>query len=260
MTNVISIANQKGGVGKTTTTMNLAYSLVQKNNKVLIVDLDSQSNLTNVCGILNPYDLKKSLPDLFIKMMNDEDIDVKNSILKLENNIDLLGTNIKLSTVDLMLKSETGSEFILKNILDTIKDSYDYILIDTAPSLSSLTINALVSSDYIIIPVNLELFALMGLNDFLKTVNKIKKRLNSKLEILGVVITMCDERLNLSKAIELQLKEIFKNTKIFDTKIKKTVKIGEANYHNKAIGEYQSNSEISKAYEQLAKEVIDEIK
>lgn len=260
MTKVISIANQKGGVGKTTTTMNLAYSLVKKNNKVLIVDLDSQSNLTNVCGILNPYELQNSLPDLFIRMMNDEDIDVKNSIITLENNIDLLATNIRLSSVDLMLKAETGSEFILKNILDDIKNNYDYILIDTAPSLSALTINALVSSDYIIIPVNLELFALMGLNDFLKTVNKIKKRLNSKLEILGVVITMCDERLNLSKAIELQLKEIFKNTKIFDTKIKKTVKIGEANYHNKAIGEYQSNSEISKAYENLAKEVINEIK
>lgn len=128
---------------------------------------------------------------------------------------------------------------LILKILYSKKDSYDYILIDTAPSLSSLTINALVSSDYIIIPVNLELFALMGLNDFLKTVSKIKKRLNYKLEILGVVVTMYDERLNLSKAVELQLKEIFKNTKIFKTKIKKTVKIGEANYHNKAIGEYQ---------------------
>ena len=255
---IISIANQKGGVGKTTTTLNLGYSLVKEGKKVLLVDLDAQANLTTACGIV---DLRiKNICDVMNKAIDEESFEVREYISKLENGLEIIPTNINLSIIEANLKNEMGGEHILDRVLGDVKNEYDYILIDTSPSLSSLTVNALSASDYVIIPANLEMLAVMGLNEFLRTVKKIKRRINPKIEVLGILLTMYDERLNLSKILKSHIDESFSNTKLFDTKITRTVKVGESIYNQKPINLYDEKIKAGLEYINLAKEILDEAK
>ncbi|MBN2260749.1 MAG: ParA family protein [Clostridiales bacterium] len=209
MAEIIAIANQKGGVGKTTTTLNLGYSLKALGKKVLIVDFDSQANLTTYFGIERSNDIEVNIAHLMMTKMEDEELPDKETYIISSGGVNIIPSSIYLSVVDANLRLEMGSESILSEILDNLRDDYDYIIIDTSPSLGSLTINALSAADSVIIAVNPQLLAMMGLKDFLKTTKKIQKRINQRLVIKGILLTMCDSRTNLSKVLSEQVNEAY---------------------------------------------------
>lgn len=253
---VITIANQKGGVGKTTTTLNLGYSLKEMGKKVLLIDFDSQANLTTCLGIEDHRSIEKNIAHLMDDRMNDEEIGDDLSFIQSKDGLDFIPSSIALSVIDVNLKMELGSEKILSEIIEPLREKYDYIIIDTCPSLGSLTTNALCASDSVIIPVNPQMLAIMGLNDFIKTTMKIKKRLNSKLEIKGILLTMCDERTVLSQVAILDIEENYgKHIKIYKNHIPMNVKIGEAIYSSQSVMEYEPKAKGSIAYFNFAKEV-----
>ena len=256
MAEIITVANRKGGVGKTTTALNLAYSLRELNKKVLVIDMDSQANLTRCLGIESPSKLGNTIGHLLMNEINLEEYNI-DEYIKAYDEIDFISSSIYLSAVEAQLKLETGSEKVLSEIIENIKDRYDFILIDTSHSLGILTINALCSADSILITADTQMFAMAGLEDLIKTINKIKKRLHSKIKIKGIVLTMCNNRTNLSKTIIEQVKESYGNLiKVFDTIIPQTVKIGEAIYYGQSIKKYAKKSKADIAYDNLAKEVI----
>ena len=230
MAEIITVANRKGGVGKTTTTLNLAYSLKELDKKVLVIDLDPQANLTR-CFDMGNTEKIKTIGHLLMIEMEEEESYLVEDYTKSYDEIDIIPSSIFLSAVETQMRAETGSERILSEIISRVKENYDYILIDTSPSLSVLTINALCGSDSVLIVADTQLFAVVGINELLKTVQKIKKRVNPKLKVQGILLTMCENRTNLSKTLMEQVEEMFqKKIKVFQTKIPKTVKVGEAIY------------------------------
>lgn len=257
MAEIIAVANQKGGVGKTTTTLNLGYSLKEQGKKVLIVDFDSQANLTTCFGIENPNEIETNIAHLMMLKMDDDELIEKDKYIKSYNGVDIIPSSIYLSVVDANLRLEMGSERLLSEILETLRNDYDYIIIDTSPSLGSLTVNALSAADSVIITVNPQLLAMMGLQDFLKTTKKIQKRINPNLKIKGILLTMCDSRTNLSKILSEQVNEAYNGVvNIYDTQIPMTVKVGEAIYYGQSVAEYCPTSTASIAYNDFAKEMI----
>ncbi len=257
MAEIIAIANQKGGVGKTTTTLNLGYALKEAGKSVLIIDFDSQANLTTCFGIENPNEIETNIAHLMMAKMEDEELPEKADYIKSKGGVDIIPSSIYLSVVDANLRLEMGSERLLAEIIEELEDDYDYIIIDTSPSLGSLTVNALSAADSVIITVNPQLLAMMGLQDFLKTTKKIQKRINSKLKIKGILLTMCDSRTNLSKILAEQVNEAYKGVvNIYETQIPMTVKVGEAIYYGQSVAEYCPTSTASIAYSNFAKEMI----
>lgn len=255
MAEVITIANRKGGVGKTTTTLNLAYSLKELGKKVLVIDLDPQANLTRCFDMGNTENIK-TIGHLLMVELEEEESYLVEGYTKSYDEIDIIPSSIFLSAVETQMRAETGSERILSEIIRRVKENYDYILIDTSPSLSVLTINALCASDSVLIVADTQLFAVVGINELLKTVQKIKKRVNSKLKVQGILLTMCENRTNLSKTLMEQVEEMFqKKIKVFQTKIPKTVKVGEAIYSGQSIKKYAKGSSVDIAYDNLAKEI-----
>lgn len=255
MAEIIVVANQKGGVGKTTTTLNLAYSLKALDIDVLLVDMDPQANLTRCLGIDNPTKLEKTIGHLMMEEVDCEEYKADEYICTCDG-IDFIPSSIYLSVVETQLKSETGSEKVLSEIIDKVRDNYDVVLIDTSPSLGILTINALCSADSILITADTQMFAMVGLQDLIKTITKIKKRLHSAIEIKGIALTMCNNRTNLSKTIIEQVKENYGEAiRVFDTIIPQTVKIGEAIYYGQSIKKYAKKSKADIAYDSLAREV-----
>lgn len=194
MGKIIVIGSQKGGVGKTTTTLNLAYSLKELGKKVLTVDFDSQANLTTCYGVENTGALEYTIGHLMMDQMEEEMPENFEDYIQSRDGVDYLPSSIYLSVVDAKLRTEMGAERMLAEALEPLKSRYDYILIDTCPSLGMLTINALAAADEVIITVNPQLLAMMGLQDFLRIVGKIKKRINPKLEVAGILLTMCESR------------------------------------------------------------------
>jgi len=250
MATVISLVNQKGGVGKTTTAVSLAAFIGKKKKKVLIVDLDPQANATSGLGI-DKGELETTTYDVLIN-----DAPIEDSIFETTaKNVDIVPTNINLAGAEVELVSAMSRENILKNAIDTIRDSYDYIIIDCPPSLGLLTVNALTASDKIIIPIQGEYYALEGLSQLIDTINIVKKKLNSNIEILGVVLTMFDNRTQLSRQVKEEVEKYF-DKKVFKTVIPRNVRLAEAPSHGMAISDYDKNSKGSKAYEALANEVI----
>ena len=254
MAEVITIANRKGGVGKTTTTLNLAYSLKELGKKVLVIDLDPQANLTRCFDVGNTENIK-NIGHLLMTEMEEESYLVED-YTKSYDEIDIVPSSIYLSAVETQMRVETGSERILSEIVNQIKECYDYVLIDTSPSLNILTINALCASDSVLITADTQLFAIVGISELLKTIQKIKKRVNASLKIKGILLTMCDNRTNLSKLLTQQVEEMYQGKiEVFQTKIPKTVKVGEAIYSGQSIKKYVKGSSVDIAYDNLAKEI-----
>nr|WP_288860387.1 AAA family ATPase [uncultured Faecalicatena sp.] len=209
MGKIYMVGSQKGGVGKTTTTLNLAYFLQKMGKKVLAVDFDSQANLTACFGIENTGELENTIGHLMMAEMEDAKLPAPKRYIRTKEGIDFIPASIYLSVVDAKLRLEMGAEKMLSGILEPLREKYDYILIDTCPSLGTLTINALAAADDVIITVNPQLLAMMGMQDFLKTVMKIKRRINPKLEIAGILLTMCDTRTKLCKVLTEQVEDCF---------------------------------------------------
>ena len=255
MAEIITVANRKGGVGKTTTTLNLAYSLKELGKKVFVIDLDPQANLTRCFDVENTENIK-TIGHLLITEMEEEESYLVEDYTKSYDEIDIIPSSVYLSAVETQMRIETGSERILSEIVNQAKEHYDYILIDTSPSLNILTINALCASDSVLIVADTQLFAIVGIGELLKTIQKIKKRVNPKLKVQGILLTMCENRTNLSKTLTEQVEEMFqKKIKVFQTKIPKTVKVGEAIYSGQSIKKYAKGSSVDIAYDNLAKEI-----
>jgi len=197
MGKIYMIGSQKGGTAKTTTTFNLAYCLRKMGKRVLAVDFDSQANLTTWFGVEDTGVLEDTIGHLMMAQIEDEKMPSPKRYIRTKDGVDFIPSSIYLSVVDAKLRLEMGAERMLAGILELLKGRYDYILVDTCPSLGSLTINALSASDGVIITVNPQLLAMMGLQDFLKTVGKIRSRINPALQVEGILLTMCDARTNL---------------------------------------------------------------
>lgn len=250
MAYVISIVNQKGGVGKTTTAVNLSAFLAKKHKKVLMVDLDPQGNATSGFGF-DKLELENTVYDLLV---NEEEI--QNVIVPTQvKNVDMCPTNINLAGAEVELVSAISRETILKNAIDTVRDHYDYIIIDCAPSLGLLTINALAACDGVIVPIQGEYYALEGLTQLIDTINMIRKKLNPKIGITGVVITMHDSRTQLTKQVVEEVQKYF-GDKVFKTFIPRNIRLAEAPSHGKTIDEYDAKSKGALAYQALANEVL----
>lgn len=253
MSKVIVIGSQKGGVGKTTTTLNLAYSLCSMGKKVLAIDLDSQANLSTCYGIENTKDLEYTIGHLLMAQIEKEEPEELEHYIQSKDGVDFIPSSIYLSAVEAKLRTEMGAE-----VLAPIRDRYDYVMVDTAPSLGMLTVNALAAADEVVITVNPQLLAMMGLQDFLRTVGKIKKRINPKLTIAGILLTMCDGRTTLCKVLTEEVTGSFqRQIKIFKNRIPSTVKVGESIYYSMPIALYSKKASAGIAYRKFAKELID---
>lgn len=254
MGKIYMIGAMKGGVGKSMSVFNLAYSLQKRGKRVLAVDFDPQANLTTCFGA---EDVDVAIGDLMMAVIEDEELPEREAYIWERNGVDFIPSSIQLSAVEAKLRLEMGTEKMLAMILEPLKGDYDYILVDTSPSLGALNINAMAAADEVIVTVNPQLLAMMGLQDFLKSVKKIKSRLNEKLNVAGILLTMCDARTILCKTITEQVAETFQGQiRIFESKIPNTVKVGESVYYSEPLIEYAPDSNACRAYNKLAGEVI----
>ena len=258
MAKIITIANQKGGTGKTTTARNLGSALANAGKRVLMVDFDPQSNLTMSLGIERPDELAISMHDLFSLIMAKQELPDSNEYILRKDKLDIIPCNINLSATEMNLHGKlVGRERYLSKVLEPLRKSYDYILIDTNPYLGLLTINALTACDEVIIPVSLQLWSATGLTDLIQTIFSVEESINPQITIAGILLTMCDERTRLFRDVRALLEKYYGDKiKIFDTHIPSTIKIGEANYSSRSIFDYDSKSKAAVAYEAFAEEVL----
>lgn len=257
MGKIYMTACMKGGCAKTVTTYNLEYSLKELGKKVLCVDFDSQANLSTCFGVENPAAVPVTIGHLMMAQIDDDELPGFKEYIRSRNGVDFISSSMMLSAVDAKLRLEMGAEKMLSEILEPLRDRYDAIIIDTAPTLGALNINALAAADEVIITVNPQLLAMMGLQDFIKTVKKIRTRVNDRLSVAGILLTMCDARTNLCKVITEQVRDTFEGQiRIFESWIPNTVKVGESVYYSEPLIEYAPESNATKAYKNLAKELI----
>ncbi len=250
MGKVISVANQKGGVGKTTTTINLSTLIAKKGKKVLMIDADPQGNASSGVGI-DRDDIELSIYDILIDEVEFDNVVKKTNI----KNLDICPSNINLAGAEVELVSVMSREHRLKEKLDKIKDNYDFIIIDCPPSLGLITLNAFTASDSVLIPVQCEYYALEGLGQLLNTINLVKKHLNKNLEIEGALLTMYDVRTNLSNQVVKEVKNYF-NDKVYKNVIPRNVKLSEAPSYGMPISVYDPRSKGAKSYEKFVKEFL----
>ena len=249
---IIAIANQKGGVGKTTTTINLAAALASKGVKTLVVDLDPQGNSS--MSFLDIHQLGKSMYDA----LTEEHIHLADIIQPAEKveNLFIAPATISLAKIEAKLIGELDSHYRLKDELASVQDTYDYVIIDTPPTLGIITVNALVAASHVLVPIQASYFALEGTDDLLETIDKIKVRANPQLQIMGALITMYDKRTLLAKDIYEQIQRVF-GTKVFETVITKSVRLEESPAYKESIFTYAPDSTGASEYYSLCEEVID---
>jgi chromosome partitioning protein len=251
MSTIMAIANQKGGVGKTTTTINLSAALAEKGKKVLVIDMDPQGNTSSGLGI-DKDELDTTVYQLMIGENTFDECVQKNVF----DNLDVLAANVNLAGIEIETMDMDDRNYILNNIVEEIKDRYDYIIIDCPPSLNTLTINSMTTADSVLVPIQCEYYALEGLSQLIYTISLVKERLNSRLSINGVVFTMYDGRTNLSMQVINNVRENL-NQNIYNTIIPRGVRLAEAPSHGLPITQYDSRSTGAKAYMALAEEIIE---
>lgn len=257
MCKVIAIANQKGGVGKTTTCSNLGIGLVREGKKVLLIDADAQGSLTASLGYRKPDEIVETLATIMSNIVNGYVIEPFIGLLHHEEGVDLLPSNIELSGLEISLINVMSRELIMREYIDIIKDYYDYILIDCTPSLGMITINALSCADSILIPVQAAYLPVKGLQQLIQTVGKVKRQLNKKLFIEGILLTMVNSKTNYEKEIVKMLHDVYgDNLRIFETSIPCSVRAAETSAVGVSIYRHDSKGKVSQAYENLTKEVL----
>ena len=257
MCKIIAIANQKGGVGKTTTTSNLGIGLAKQGKKVLLIDADAQGSLTDSLGFTEPDKLEETLATALGNIINDEDMEADYGILKHKEGIDLMPGNIELSGLEVSLVNVMSRELVMRSYIELVKDNYDYILIDCMPSLGMLTINALSAADSVLIPVQPQYYAADGLMELLKVVKGIHQRFNPELQIEGILFTMDNCRYNNAKRNKQAIKTTYGNDiKIFEQTIPRTESLAETASEGVSIFAYDGKSKGADSYRELVQEVL----
>lgn len=253
---VIAITNQKGGVGKTTTTVNLGVGLAKDGHRVLLIDADPQGSLTVSLGIKDPDELDESLATVMTASIEDMQLPPETGIIQHNEGVDLMPSNIELSGIETGLFNTMSREFVLRNYINSVKQEYDYILIDCMPSLGMMTINALVAADSVIIPSQPNFLSTKGLNLLLRSISKVKRSINPNLSVEGILLTMVDSRTNNAKDIISSLRQsVGQNIRVFDTEIPHSVRAAESALAGVSIFTHDKNGKVATAYENLTKEV-----
>ena len=254
---VIVVTNQKGGVGKSTTCENLGIGLAMEGKKVLLVDTDPQGSLTISMGWQQPDELPTTLSTLMQKAMNDQPIQPGEGILHHAEGVDLIPANIELAGLEVALVNSMNREKMLKQVLESAKREYDYILLDCMPSLGMLTINALAAADTTLIPVQAQYLSAKGLEQLLQTVGKVRRQINPKLKIEGLLLTMTDSRTNYGKQIDTLIRQAYgSKIKVFDQTIPRSVRAAETSAAGKSIFQHDPKGKVAEAYQSLAREVL----
>lgn len=254
---VTAVVNQKGGTGKTTTCENLGIGLAMEGKKVLLVDTDPQASLTISLGYPMPDRISPTLSDLMKKIVSDQPIESGEGILHHPEGVDLVPANIELAGMEVSLVNVMSRESVLKQYLDSVKKEYDFILLDCMPSLGMLTVNALAAADNVLIPVQAQYLPAKGLEQLLQTVNKVKRQINPKLRIEGILLTMVDSRTNYAKDISALIRENYGGKlKVYQTDIPRSVRAEEISAEGKSIFRHDPKGKVAEAYRVLTKEVL----
>ena len=257
MCKIITVANQKGGTAKSVTCLNLGVGLAREGKKVLLIDADPQGSLSISLGFSEPDTMDNTLASLMVKVVNEDEINFEDTILKHEEGVDLIPSNIELSAIEVSMVNVMSRELILRQMLEELTPLYDYILIDCMPSLGVVTINALACADSVLIPVQAAYLPMKGLQQLIKTIGRVKRQLNPKLQIEGILLTMVDVRTNYAREIsELVCDTYSSRVKVFDISIPLSVRIAESSVAGQSIYKYDAKGKGAAAYGALVKEVL----